>query len=241
MDQDPRALAFEALAHLLVSDESLGDALRQVAKVSVGAVATAAYAGITLDDERGRPATPIFTDPDVPEMDQAQFDADRGPCLDAKRQGEVIRIDDLSSDGAEMYPEFAAAAKAHGVQSTLSIPLLSDGVPLAALNLYSREVNGFSLDDEQLVLDLAPATAAFLANAQAYWRAFTLSEQLNEAMSSRAIIEQAKGVLMATTPEIDADRAFDILVSASQRENVKLRDIAQRIVNARPGNTGADH
>ena len=69
-----------------------------------------------------------------------------------------------------------------------------------------------------------------LANAQAYWDAHLLSTGLAEAMRSRAVIEQAKGILMAAEG-IDEDEAFDILTRASQRENVKLRDVALRIVD----------
>ena len=70
-------------------------------------------------------------------------------------------------------------------------------------------------------------------NASAYWQATQLSEQLGQAMQSRAVIEQAKGILMARSPHLEADEAFDLLRKASQRENVKLRDIAQRIVDRR--------
>ena len=84
---------------------------------------------------------------------------------------------------------------------------------------------------------LASAAAIVLANASAYWEANQLSEQLNQAMRSRAVIEQAKGILMARSPDLGPDEAFEVLRKASQRENVKLRDIAQRIVDrtATPG------
>lgn len=81
---------------------------------------------------------------------------------------------------------------------------------------------------------LSPArpsvAGALLAHSAAYWGAFELTEQLQTAMQSRAIIEQAKGVLMAQTPGLDAERAFELLKAASQRENVRLRTIAARIV-----------
>src|SRR5437763_254549 len=79
--------------------------------------------------------------------------------------------------------------------------------------------------DEAGALGLAAAGAVGLANVSAYWTAFELSERLNEAMTSRAVIEQAKGILMAGTEHLSADDAFDMLRRASQRENVKLRDI----------------
>jgi AmiR/NasT family two-component response regulator len=77
-----------------------------------------------------------------------------------------------------------------------------------------------------------------IANSQAYWGALELSEQLNEAMASRAVIEQAKGILMARDPGLDAAAAFEMLRSASQRENVKLRDIAREVVDRRPPSGG---
>ena len=73
-----------------------------------------------------------------------------------------------------------------------------------------------------------------LVNASAYWQATQLGEQLSQAMQSRAVIEQAKGILMARSPQMTADDAFELLRKASQRENIKLRDIAQRIVDRKP-------
>jgi AmiR/NasT family two-component response regulator len=78
--------------------------------------------------------------------------------------------------------------------------------------------------------ELATTASVVLANVAAYWEAFELGQQLGEAMQSRAIIEQAKGILMARSPDLDADGAFDLLRKASQRENVKLREVAERIV-----------
>ena len=239
MPSDPRARAFHALAHLLVSDESLGDALRAVLHVVVDAVPAARHAGLTTSDRRGRPATPVSTDPEVPDMDEAQFAAQHGPCLDCWRTAEMIRIDDLRAS-TDRYPEFAAAANEHGIRSTLSVALVSDGSSLGALNLYSPDVGGFDEDDEHLLRDISPAVAAFLANAQAYWHAYELSEQLNQALTTRAVIDQAKGILMASNPNLDADGAFDLLRQASQRENAKLHDIAQRIVDRRPPPSTAD-
>jgi GAF domain-containing protein len=134
----------------------------------------------------------------------------------------------------QTYPEFAEAAQAHGVQSTLSLPLVAGDERLGALNLYARIPGGFTSDDEALGVDLAAAAAIVLANASAFWAASQLSEQLGQAMQSRAVIEQAKGILMARSPKITADEAFDVLRKASQRENLKVRDIAQRIVERKP-------
>jgi len=193
---------------------------------------SAALAGITLDDG-GHPSTEVYTDDESPRIDSAQYESGRGPCLDAWRQRRIVRIDDMRQAMKE-YPEFARSAMEHGVGSTISLPMVIGGEGIGALNLYARTTNGFSQDDETIGLELATAAAAVLANSAAYQGATQLSEQLSEAMKSRAVIEQAKGMLMAQSPELSADDAFEVLRKASQRENVKLREVAQRIVEWRP-------
>ena len=143
----------------------------------------------------------------------------------------------MATAGA-VYPEFAEAAQAHGIQSSLSLPLVAGDEGLGALNLYARTANGFPPEDEALDVELAAAAAIVFANASAYREAVQLSDQLGEAMQSRAVIEQAKGILMARSPHLSAENAFDLLRKASQRENVKLRDIAQRLVERRQGDPG---
>jgi len=236
MLSDAQAQALRALSNFLVSKTSMGDTLLTVSQITVDALPGAEMAGISLLGEDGRPTTGVFTDQQAPEIDTAQYESGRGPCLDSWRQGEVIRLDDVES-AAGAYPEFAKAAQAHGVQSTLSLPLVAGDERLGALNLYARVVGGFTSDDEALGTDLAAAAAIVLANASAFWAASQLSEQLGQAMQSRAVIEQAKGVLMARSPKMTADEAFDVLRKASQRENLKVRDIAQRIVERQPADS----
>jgi len=239
MSSDSAGEALTALSHFLVAETSMGDTLLRVSEITTNAMPNAVMAGIALLGEDGRPTTGVFTDEQAPEIDSAQYESGNGPCLDAWRQGRVVRLDDMAS-GAQQYPEFAQAAQAHGVESSLSLPLMAGGRGVGALNMYSRKPEGFTEDDEAIGLTLAAAAAIVLANASAYWEASQLSEQLTEAMRSRAVIEQAKGILMARSPELGPDDAFDVLRRASQRENVKLRDIAHRIVERRPGATGDD-
>ncbi|HVE27798.1 MAG TPA: GAF and ANTAR domain-containing protein, partial [Sporichthya sp.] len=174
-----------------------------------------------------------------PEIDEAQYREGRGPCLDAWRDNAVFRVPRVE-DCEDKYPAFTAACQQHGVRSTLSLPMRSGEMALGAVNLYARAPEAFSDDDEALGRDLAVAGAAVLVNVSAYWSAFDLSAQLSQALDSRAVIEQAKGMLMAGTPGLTPDQAFDMLRSASQRENVKLRDIAKRIVERRGGNGRED-
>lgn len=232
MSQDASALALRALSQFLVAETSLADTLLKVSQITADALPNAAMAGITLMGQDGHPVTGVFTDPEAPEIDASQYSSGRGPCLDSWRRREVVRIDDVGT-AADRYPEFVEAARSHGVASTLSLPLIAGAEAVGALNLYARSTTGFDGTDEKVGSMLAGAAAIVLANADAYWRAAELGEQLTQAIQSRAVIEQAKGVLMARSPKLSADDAFELLRKASQRENVKLRDIAQRIVDRR--------
>jgi len=220
------------LSQFLVSTSSVGDTLQRVAEITTQALPAAKMAGISMLSEKGKPTTTIFTDEESPQIDASQYESGRGPCLDAWRQQRVVRIDDMALAASE-YPEFSATAQEHGVQSTLSLPLFADGAGVGALNRYAATTEGFSVEDEETGTDLAAAASNVLANASAYWDARNLGEQLTEAMKSRAEIEQAKGILMAQSPGITADDAFDLLRRASQRENMKLREVARRIVDRR--------
>jgi transcriptional regulator with GAF, ATPase, and Fis domain len=227
---DPRATALSALARFQVTEASVGETLQRIAEITLDAMPSAAVVGMTMLGDDGQPTTAIYTDEDSPEIDAAQYREGKGPCLDAWRSNRILRVDRIEDVQAD-WPAFADACQQHGVRSTLSLPLTSGDVAMGAMNLYARERDAFGQDDEVLGIDLAGAAASVLANVSAYWTAFELSQQLTEAMASRAVIEQAKGMLMARSPDLTAEQAFDLLRSASQRENVKLRLIAQRIVD----------
>lgn len=237
MPTDTSALALRALSQFVISKTSMGETLLRVSQITTEALPAAEMAGISLLGDQGRPTTGVFTDPEAPEIDAAQYASGRGPCLDSWRTGKVVRLADMAK-ASVAYPEFAAAAQAHGVGSTLSFPLMAGSDAIGALNLYARGQDAFTDEDESAGTLLAGAAAIVLANASAYWQATQLGEQLSQAMQSRAVIEQAKGILMARSPQLTADEAFDVLRKASQRENVKLRDIAHRIVDRR-GDTRA--
>jgi GAF domain-containing protein len=221
------------LTRFLVTDVSVGDTLQRITEITLEALPSAEIAGITMLDDDERPITALFSDKRSPEIDAAQYDSGRGPCLDASREGRLVRLNDFDSAAAR-YPEFIAAARAHGVLSTLSLPLIAAERGIGALNLYSHQADGFSDADQDLGMALAASAAVVLANVSAYWTAFELGQNLSQAMETRGVIEQAKGMLMAQSPTMTADDAFDVLRKASQRENVKLREIAARIVARQP-------
>jgi GAF domain-containing protein len=229
MSAAPLSEALKALSRFLVADASFGDTLQRVSEITVDAVGPAEFLGISMLDADGRPTTGIYTDPASPAIDEGQYSSGRGPCLDAWHLGRTVRVDDIDA-AVDAYPDFCEAARAHGIGSTMSLPLAAGESRLGALNLYASRPGGFAAEDEELASELATAAAVVLANAAAFWNAQHLNEQLTTAMQSRAVIEQAKGILMARSAALDADGAFDVLRRASQRENVKLRAIAERIV-----------
>lgn len=223
--EDHLAQSVAALSRFFVGDGTLQETLQRVAELAQEAIPGADFAGLTMLVE-GRPRTGVFTDEASPEIDAAQYETGIGPCLDAFRDQTVYRIDSTTKDTC--WTAFSEAAAARGVNSTLSLPLVANHEGVGALNLYSRAEAAFSDEDERVGIQFANQAGIVLANAQAYWDAHQLCQDLNEAMKSRAVIEQAKGILMAQGRT--ADEAFQILVRVSQRENVKLREVAADLV-----------
>lgn len=224
--QTPLGRSLTALSHFFVGDGTLRETLERVASLAQEAVPAAHMVGITMLVD-GRAKTAVFTNDEAPEIDAAQYETGAGPCLDAFRHEEVYQIADTFKD--DRWPSFTEAAAAHGIRSTMSLPLVANHEGVGALNLYSRAVDGFDDDDIEMGRQFAAQGAIVLANAQAYWDAHQLGQDLATAMKSRAVIEQAKGVLMGAQ-RCSADDAFQMLVRASQRENRKLREIAEELV-----------
>jgi GAF domain-containing protein len=215
------------MSRFFVGDATLGDTLQKVSDLACAAVTSADMVGITMLVE-GRARTAVFTDEATTEIDAAQYETGIGPCLDAFRYQQVFRIADMDKD--QYWPPFSEAAAAHGIESSLSVPLSARHEGVGALNFYARSRAAFSEDDVHLALQFASQAAIVLANSQAYWDAHQLGEDMAQAMNSRAVIEQAKGILMAAQ-RCTADEAFQILIRASQRENRKLREVAEEIVS----------
>jgi GAF domain-containing protein len=227
MADSPLTSSLAALAQFFVGDGTVQRTLERVSDLTVESLPQADMVGITMIVE-GRQRTAVFTDDKAPEIDQAQYDAGDGPCLSAFHERRITAIDATSEPGKWM--EFRRAAAARGIGSTMSFPLLVDKASVGAMNLYASAERAFSDADRRTGELFAAQAAIVLANAQAYWDAHELSIRLGEAMQNRAVIEQAKGILIGAQG-IDEDEAFGLLVGASQRENTKLRDIARRIVD----------
>jgi GAF domain-containing protein len=215
------------LSRLLVNEEALDDTLQRVADLACRNIGGADVAGVTMLRD-GKPTTTVYTDPTSPQIDSAQYETGVGPCLDAFRHQQVFRVESTAED--EQWPPFSQACVEHGIMSTLSLPLGVRGNGIGALNLYAREPAAFSKEEEQVGLMFAAQASVALANAQLYESAYRMTQQLQEALTSRAVIDQAKGMLMREHG-VGAEEAFNMLRTRSQSENRKLRDLAQELVD----------
>jgi GAF domain-containing protein len=218
----------------MVADVPLGETLHRIATLATEAVPPTVAVGLSLLDERGHVSTSVYTDPLSPEVDEAQYRDQQGPCLEAFRKGATVRVDDTRQTRDD-WPAFSEKAAARGVLSVLSIPLLTPHGSVGALNLFATEAGAYTEESEAAAADFGTQASVAITNALAYWRVFDLTEGLRAAIQSRETIGLAKGLIMAAN-KCSSDEAFHILVRASQRENVKLRDLAARIVETRNSN-----
>lgn len=197
--------------------------LQQLVTIAVEALETD-MAGLTVRDERGRPTTVVHTDDVASQIDQVQYDWDRGPCLDASRTQTMFEVEEMTTD--HRWPEFAARAAERGIRSSLSMPVVAASYGIGALNFYDHRPAHFDSKKQEL----AELFAGQCSITGLYWHHVNQAQGLAAAMASRSTIEQAKGVLMCATG-CSSDDAFELLREQSQRENRKLRDVAQEIVD----------
>ena len=129
----------------------------------------------------------------------------------------------------QRWPDYAKHAATRGVRSSLSVPLPFQGATIGALNTYSGRPEAFGNDDVALALDIAGWVALAIGNAEASSRTSEDLAHMTAAMKSRAVIEQAKGILIERY-KITEDQAFTLLTHASQHRNLKLRDVADELV-----------
>lgn len=217
-----------SLADLRLSSETLDSVLGHVGRLGVetlqGWVAVAA--SIVEGD---RIATFGITDDSVRPIDQRQYDTGKGPCVDALRQGEPQYFDGTTD--VPRWRQFAEAAAAQGVYSVVSFPMTIDGDALGALNFYSKERDALRPGQKEEGSLFAAQAAVAVANAREFEARGAQVHQLEDGLETRTMIGQATGLVMAEEG-ITSEEAFQKLVKVSQASNVKLRDIAQKYVQA---------
>lgn len=220
------APALSELAGLLLSTNSFTELMQQVAELAVRTVEPAVTCGITLA-EQGRVFTVAAADQLASQLDEQQYELGDGPCLEALHSGEVVDAGDLGAESRwEHYPTIAMG---YGILAVYSVPLIVAGKPVGVLNLYAGTPNAFGPLERQLAALLAAQAAIAATAALRHFDEVTLSDQLRIALSSRSVIDQAIGIVIAQqrgTPE----QAFAALRTISQRRNIKLRVVAAELV-----------
>ena len=215
--------AFVELGRLML-DQPLGLYLQKVADLAAGTLPGVDGLSVTLV-ENGTARSAAFTSSVAAALDERQYESGFGPCLDAAQTGQTIRVD---VDDDDIFRDFVRAARRHGVRAVASVGMPVPQQVVGALNLYSLG-GDFDEDTLDLARTYASYSAVALANAALYGSTTRLAQQLQEAMRSRAVIEQAKGVLVAQL-HLDPEDAFAHLAKASQDSNTKLRDLAVQVV-----------
>ena len=227
---------FGSLQTLLLSVEDIDDFLQEVSELAATTVSPAVSCGIMVEYD-GHPLTVASSDARARRLDETQYDAHEGPCLHALRSGEVVDVPETAEE--DRWPTYVRLAREHGLRSSLSLPLLVQGEPIGAMNLYSSEethhFDGMTRVRAELFAAQA-STALFLALRQAK-QSRTL-EQLETALGSRSVIDQAMGILMGQQ-QCDAETAFVLLRTHSQHNNRKLRDVARELVARTSGGAEA--
>jgi GAF domain-containing protein len=220
-------MAVAELSRIKLSELDLNQVLTRVAELARRAIPGAAEVSVTL--VRGGVAeTAAYTGEVALALDEKQYDTGYGPCLDAARDKTVHLIHDMAAE--KRWPRWTVNAVTQGVTGSLSVGMPVEDAVSGALNIYAVEPGALDEDDIALARTFAGYAAVALANANLYTTTAKLASQMAEAMESRAVIEQAKGILIAQQ-RVTADEAFDILIRASQSSNRKVREIAEALVN----------
>ncbi|MCE3556348.1 GAF and ANTAR domain-containing protein [Pseudonocardia sp. RS11V-5] len=230
----PLVAEFVSLSEKLLDAPTVQDVLDRIAQATVRVVQGADIVSVSLRSRDGTIDTPATTDPVGVRLDELQNEFDEGPCLDASRVPGIGFAFSADVATGEEFPKWGPAAADLGVGSAMAVGLFpaQDPPRMGSLNVYSRRPGGLDQADRDAALVLAAHASTAVAGSLASTRAELKVTQLTEAVRSRDVIGQAKGILMERRG-VDAEEAFRILRSASQSLNVKLARIAETLTQRR--------
>jgi GAF domain-containing protein len=218
--------ALDRLGRIRLTDHSMRSLLGEIAQMAKQSLPGRLEASVTLltgDD----PVTAVYTDRIALDLDECQYACGHGPCMHAAAEGEVVEVRDTRSD--PRWRDFLDVAAERGCGSSLSLPLpLHEGVS-GALNIYAGQPAGFDEQSREFARRFAAYGAVVAGNMLVFESALDRAKNLEAALASRAVIDQAKGILMERF-KLTADQAFQALTRVSMETNTKVRDIAERFV-----------
>ncbi|WP_409436557.1 GAF and ANTAR domain-containing protein [Mycobacterium sp. SMC-14] len=231
-DTDDLRSGLADLAGLVADSLGLEELLARVATFAVQAIPAADGAGLTLlrsDRPDNRVEVLAASAPFVQQIDEIQYvEVNEGPCITAALERRTVRSGSLGGD--KLWPRFGPRVGRLGVHSVLSLPLLLPGQVVGAINVYAHRKDAFTERAAELGELFAVPAAVAVHNAHVLTHARALTAQLQTALSSRPVIDQAIGILRARSGGT-AEEAFDRLRRISQTENIKLAVVARSIVD----------
>ena len=220
--------AFVGLADTLVDDYDIIELLDRLVGYSVELLAADA-AGIMLADSHRKLRVVTSSREDAKVMELLQLQSDQGPCMDCCRSGVPVSVPDLADAGGR-WPVFAAAVAERGAyRSVHALPLRLRGEAIGAMNLFHGQPGALPEADLALGQALADVATIGILSERAIRSSELVTEQLQTALNSRVIIEQAKGVL-AQRGNLTMAAAFDRLRSYARTHNTRLSEVARQVV-----------
>jgi GAF domain-containing protein len=222
---DPTA-AFAELGRIRLGDTDLDDVLNRVAQLARSTVPGAAEVSLTLV-RNDRAGTAACTGPLALQLDRWQYEHGTGPCLEVAGDRTAVSLPDLSAE--PRWPDWAAYAASAGAGSSLSVGLPIRQEVRGALNIYGAGPRAFDEDAVLLAVTFGDYAAVAVANAHVVAATTGLARRMQAAMARRAVIEQAKGILMGRR-RCTAEEAFALLTAAARNANRTVSEVAADLV-----------
>lgn len=195
-------------------------------------------AGVSVVDDEGNLRPVTVPNELTRELEAREEEHQQGPCVDALRNLDEVVVPRLA-DHADKWPDWCEKASELGVRAVLGIPLTTNGQALGAMNIYSLRERDWQASEVRVARVLCDMASSYVVNASELDQARRTAEQLQQALDSRIIIEQAKGVI-ANEQRITVEEAFVILRDHSRQQGASLRAVSQAVVELglRPGGRG---
>lgn len=217
---DPLAVQLSQLARDLEQQDTPQQTLDNIVRAAVALIPGAEQGSISVVRRRQEVHSEAASG-ELPRLvDSLQHELGQGPCLDAVFEQQTVHVPDMHTE--QRWPRFSSRAFDAGTGSMLAFQLYVDGDSLGALNLYSTSARSFDEESEHIGL-------LFASHAAVAYAAAVKQSGLVRAVETRQRIGQAQGILMERH-KLTEDQAFACIVAASQRTNVKLRDVADQLV-----------
>ena len=223
---------FVDVADTLVTDFDLIEFMHSLAGHAAEITGTAAV-GVMLTDQDGHLHYMGSSSESARLLELFQLQNEEGPCLDCYRSGAPVEHTDLAR-AVDRWPAFAPRALEAGIRSVHAIPMRLRDRVIGAMNLFGAEPAPLSPDHVRVVQALADLATIGIIQEQAMTRAEVLNEQLQAALNSRIVIEQAKGAV-AQTFDISVEEAFELLRSQARSRRVLLTELAQSVLRSPDG------